>query len=442
MASGNGHGFGSGDRLDSWKAIAAYLGRDAGTVRRWERTRGLPVHRVPGGKGSSVFAFTGEIDAWLKSAPQESAAQEQSPAESPTPAELAPAPRRSAARWWWPVAGIALAGAIVLGWSMTRTSASVADIKVTVTESELTARDSDNSVMWRHRLDERFRHIPSSNSEASRVIAAGHPGVYFLTSYRARRDDNNNESGELTALDPQGDVRWTFRFDDVLTIGGKPFAAPWANTAFSIDDSTSTRKIAVAAHHYLWGPSLVTILDDSGRRHGTFVNDGWIEQTQWLSPSRLAIGGFSESHNGGMVALIDPSALDGQTPEAPGSRHVCQNCGVNPPVRMAVMPRTELNLATLSRFNRAILQRTNDRLIVRTVEVPGDGSAIGEAIYEFSHSLDFITASFSQAYWDIHQELYAQKKIDHDRAHCADRDGPRLLHAWSPDGGWRIQSIR
>ena len=31
------------DRLDSWKAIASYLDRDAATVRRWEKTRGLPV---------------------------------------------------------------------------------------------------------------------------------------------------------------------------------------------------------------------------------------------------------------------------------------------------------------------------------------------------------------------------------------------------------------
>jgi hypothetical protein len=442
MAGGNLNGFGSGERLDSWKAIGAYLGRDAGTVRRWERTRGLPVHRVPGGKGSSVFAFTGEIDTWLKSAPQESAAQEQSAPDSAPPEQLIPAPSRSVARWWWPAAGIALAGAIVLGWSMTRTSASVADIKVTVTESELTARDSNNAVMWRHRLDEQFRHIPSGNSEGGRVIAGARPGVYFLTSYRARRDDNNNESGELTALDPQGRVRWTFRFNDVLTIGGKPFAAPWANTAFSIDDSSPIRRIAVAAHHYLWGPSLVTVLDDNGRRHGTFVNDGWIEQTQWLSPTRLAIGGFSESRNGGMVALIDPSELDGQTPEAAGSRHVCGGCGVKPPVRMAVMPRSELNVATLSRFNRAILQRTNDRLIVRTAEVPIEGQTLGEAIFEFSHSLDFISASFSQSYWDIHEQLYAQKKIDHDRAHCPDRDGPRELQTWSLSDGWRIQSAR
>ena len=35
-------------RLDSWKAIAAYLGRDMSTVIRWEKEKGLPVHRLPG----------------------------------------------------------------------------------------------------------------------------------------------------------------------------------------------------------------------------------------------------------------------------------------------------------------------------------------------------------------------------------------------------------
>ena len=29
-------------RLDSWKEIAAFLGRDERTVRRWEKERGLP----------------------------------------------------------------------------------------------------------------------------------------------------------------------------------------------------------------------------------------------------------------------------------------------------------------------------------------------------------------------------------------------------------------
>jgi|SRR5579862_6553150 len=54
-------------RLDSWKEIAAYLSRDVRTAIRWEAERGLPVHRVPGGKRTAVFSYTQEIDAWLVS---------------------------------------------------------------------------------------------------------------------------------------------------------------------------------------------------------------------------------------------------------------------------------------------------------------------------------------------------------------------------------------
>lgn len=56
-------------RLDSWKEIAGYLGRDVRTVIRWEKDKGLPVHRVPGGKRHAVFAYVVEIDAWLLSGP-------------------------------------------------------------------------------------------------------------------------------------------------------------------------------------------------------------------------------------------------------------------------------------------------------------------------------------------------------------------------------------
>jgi len=52
-----------GERLESWKAIAAYLRRDESTVRRWEQ-EGLPVHRHRHKTGATVYAYTGELDAW------------------------------------------------------------------------------------------------------------------------------------------------------------------------------------------------------------------------------------------------------------------------------------------------------------------------------------------------------------------------------------------
>ena len=53
-------------RLDSWKEIAAFFGRDERTVKRWEKERGLPVYRVPGSARGGVFAYAEELSEWLK----------------------------------------------------------------------------------------------------------------------------------------------------------------------------------------------------------------------------------------------------------------------------------------------------------------------------------------------------------------------------------------
>lgn len=55
----------SSERHDSWKEIAAYLRRDERTVQRWERECALPVHRTPGRRRGSVFAYRQELDPWL-----------------------------------------------------------------------------------------------------------------------------------------------------------------------------------------------------------------------------------------------------------------------------------------------------------------------------------------------------------------------------------------
>jgi hypothetical protein len=51
-------------RLESWKSIANYLNRSVRTVRRWEAAEGLPVRRHQHGKGSTVYAYQVELDAW------------------------------------------------------------------------------------------------------------------------------------------------------------------------------------------------------------------------------------------------------------------------------------------------------------------------------------------------------------------------------------------
>jgi hypothetical protein len=52
--------------IESWKQIAAYLDRSERTVRRWEASEGLPVHRRGHQRYDTVFAYKHEIEAWAR----------------------------------------------------------------------------------------------------------------------------------------------------------------------------------------------------------------------------------------------------------------------------------------------------------------------------------------------------------------------------------------
>lgn len=93
------------ERLNGWKAIAGYFGRDRTTVMRWARERDLPVHRLPGGKIGGVFALTDELDSWRirldtpVEDPLEPPASETTPqpeADEPAPASRRPRPMAEA----------------------------------------------------------------------------------------------------------------------------------------------------------------------------------------------------------------------------------------------------------------------------------------------------------------------------------------------------------
>jgi hypothetical protein len=55
--------------LHSWKQIAAHLGVNVRTAQKWERERGLPVRRGPGGK---VAVDVAALESWKHAPLQES----------------------------------------------------------------------------------------------------------------------------------------------------------------------------------------------------------------------------------------------------------------------------------------------------------------------------------------------------------------------------------
>ncbi|MGH7024366.1 MAG: TPR end-of-group domain-containing protein [Caulobacteraceae bacterium] len=106
-------------RLESWKAVAAYFGRDERTVRRWEAERGLPIRRLPGGVRSRVYAEVEELEAWRRSGAAEAG---DAPAGTP--------PRPLFRRWAALTAGatVMLVALVALGMSWRGQSAAPAGL--------------------------------------------------------------------------------------------------------------------------------------------------------------------------------------------------------------------------------------------------------------------------------------------------------------------------
>ena len=364
-------------RLDSWKAIADYLRRDVATVRRWER-QGLPVRRVPGGERRAVFAYTSELDAWLRAGHKTASA----PAAATPAAATMPTPRRLGPRWLAPMLIAAVVVAAAAWW--TNSTGASPELMVTTKEDAITAT-SAGVEQWRSAFPPALRMaFPSLMTESWRVARDGSPALYVAIANQVRRSDEASLGGVLLDFDLEGRQRQAFSFNDHVTAGGQSYDPPWGLTWFDTIDRPGGRRIALAAHHMLWSPGIVTVLDQKFARHGTFHHNGWIEFVEWLGPNRLVVAGYSDDQRGGMIGLLDANALDG------------------PPLRLVVMPRTDVNLAAQARFNRAVVQRTENRLLARTIEVPQDGpQPAADIVYEFTMDLNLVRVTPGARYLEL-----------------------------------------
>ena len=100
----------SNRRIVGWKAIGQFLGCTERTARRWQR-RALPVHRVPGGSRSSVWADPDELTAWLRDLPSELQADLRAEAgalPAASAAQSQPADSTRQRRWKMPAVALLL----------------------------------------------------------------------------------------------------------------------------------------------------------------------------------------------------------------------------------------------------------------------------------------------------------------------------------------------
>jgi hypothetical protein len=448
------------DRLDSWKEIATHLKREIRTVQRWEAQEGLPVHRHLHRRQGSVYAYKSELDAWWHNhtsavtnkddegietgGSSETLGQARAPASTSAAQALNQSVqpgsmfgrilRRPPFLALVPILFViaVLVSVVVLaskhGWGKRATAS------VYLSGNRLVGLGTDGVPTWSYVLP----RTPGSVDVA--VVPhefCGRGGTDALVAIHW----TETETDDFDCFSESGKLLWKFQFRETLNFGGQQFGPPWHVNAWTIYRVGSEEKIAVALHHDLWWPGIIVALDAHGHSLQEFANAGWITDlhvVNYLNGPVLLAGGSTNSSDGSALAVLDANEFNGSSPELSGSSYECRNCPAGRPLKYFVFPRTEVNLATGSTKSFTDLDLSSGRLKCRTRETEGSGHfGAGEAIYGFSRDFKLVSAEFGDRYWDIHQELEKTGAIKHDKAHCPDRFGPRLVRMWDPKDGWR-----
>ena len=405
-------------RLNSWKQIARYLGRDVRTVRRWENKGvGMPVHRVPGGR--SVFAYTRELDAWLVDG---------------TPLEALQRPDQlfslSRLQLGLGVMGlVAIAAALVGSWP----SPTPKVMRLETLDGHVIALDPVGDVAWTYEHSEgrSFEHTVPLTLVTERRPEGD--DLLLLATTTIAVEEEPRVGAELFAFGTEGQLRWQSMRTESYRFGRETYSESWVSSALAAHDMSTGVRIAWAIHDHNWWPSALFLLDDRGSVEGTFVNSGWITRTTFVNHPEedlLLAGGISNSRMGAMVAVLDASDIQGHSPEESGSEFACLDC----PLRYFVFPPTDVSRASGLAYNETVgIDPGTSQIRITVMEGPPSSDVV--SVYLFTTAFDLIRVTPGDSFWPTHDLLELEGKLDHSAEACPWRVAPPIL-SWTPDGGW------
>ena len=460
------------DRLDGWKAIADYLARDIRTLQRWRDERGLPIHRVPGSKGGTVFAYPAELDAWLRESPtvkkEESAAVVAESGESLTLAPfdsraLAPFDSRALAQGKQgrqdtrdPIAlrrlvliGLAGAAALAMGGIAGGLSWPTRPFERAELRSDsLVALDRDGRAVWSFRLPERSAEgsvkgallIPKLREAAPVDLDGdGAQELVALVDFYQHTEPRHNERGEIFCLSSRGALLWTFTPEQTLTFGGRTFSGPWRNRAWLF--ASSTTPVWISFIHQTWWPSFVMTLDAKGRSELRFVSAGHIEALGRIatpSGTYMLAGGTNNDYGAAALAALDDQGAHATTSPSSGTPSMtCDGCPPGLPAKYLLFPRSELNIALGDPRNFVHLLTVSQGGGIDISVREHGGTPLLRGVYHLSADLTPEWFAMSDAYWETHRRLSGEGKLNHSPEECPERTRGMVVRSWERKAGWK-----
>ncbi len=373
--------------IRGWKGIAAHFEVSVGTVQNWTREHGLPVRKT-GGQRSGVFAYAGELDAWLAS---------RHPAAAPSPEPVAPEPTKPFRYVVWAslAAAILITGAIA-GFRWREKYDTAVPASVRRRGEFLVVVDASDRELWRYRVPGIWPPQPEQYGTQQFAIGDlngdGRTEIVLSVCRGAMVGDC-----KVVALSQDGHELWQFKPGHEVHDQFRSFSPPYLIEFVQILPAAKRHPpyVAISSAHYFSYPDQVALLDSHGRvvseywhsghltamTHGDLYGDGDTE---------LLLGGTDNSTSTATAVALRLDHVRGYE-QARGN--LAGNL-IGPPAaedEIALLPRSPL--VTLPEHNIVVqLTILPAKVTVATIEAPSVSQSPGEMIYELDRHLRVLTA--------------------------------------------------
>ena len=429
------------DRLESWKDIAAFIGRYERTAMRWAKGQGMPVHRLPGKRGR-VFASKKEIDAWMAGKPD---------LELASTANPIPVPRLVRKSWLLVASAAAISLAVLvtaLFYFPTRSIfGSSVPVRATFTSNAIHALDASGRELWSHAypksidLESFFVQLPAFERVRFLDIAGKDREVLAIVPLITSPNLHETDQFELDCFSSHGKLLWSYIPQQNFTFGEHEIGGRWWISSIFVSKLSGTQSVWVSVADVRWGNSFVVQLDpQTGKGPVRFVNTGIIYKLNEISLSGrnyLLAAGWNNEYEGGSLAVIDQAQPFAASPQTAGTRHKCVTCPPGAPDFFLVFPRSEIN-----QFEHVYEAPIREIQIVNgQIEVTKDDLqtvAGPNTIYLLDPSNNFhpISLRYDSGYDLLHKELSNDHKLPHSLENCPERAHPTPLRMWTPAHSW------
>lgn len=473
---GDDHGT---QRLDSWKEIAAYLRRDGRTAIRWEKTRDLPVHRVPGGKRKAVFAFTNELDDWLtrEERGSQSASGYRRTADRSAKVTLAETSHpivssddldlhtealqvedascgekrftltlRSLALWAT-IIGATTFAILAFRSSVFAHRPPSSMVRLGFSANAVEAFDGKGKLIWTHGFSGSLEPSALSRQRTLTDVSfigdfRGNGGKEAIVSAPIRMGFNSPEQYQLETdfFSGTGQLLWSYVPHGSFEFGKYRLDGPWAFGDIFVSH-IGKPQIWAAFLQSVWGNSYVVNLDPaSGKDILRYVNTGTIRALNEIRVGQktfLLVGGFNNEEDRGSLAIVEESRAFATSPQTPGSRHECTDCPPGQSDFYFVFPRSEINEIQAIHEN-SITQIFVNGNQIEAVKGGVDQEDVTRVHYLINAADGFHLSAirFNSEYDSTHRRFEREGKLQHSLEKCPERLNPRPVQLWTPKAGW------